>query len=219
MSLRSLFNPLAAAGLLAFAGASQAGLVVHTSLASFNAATSAQGTDDFTGFSITGNTPSPITRAAGAYTYRATAAHPFFGGGTTADPFLSTDIATDSILFNNFTGPVTAIGGNFFGSNLSGLFALGDIMLTATDNSGSSTQTIVNAAMSSFLGFVSDGTLVSLSVSSVQPAAGFLWPSVDNLVLAAGPAAPPPLPEPSTYALLLLSLAGMGFMRRRAAQQ
>ena len=207
----SLLKPLALAALLATAGASQAAITVFTSLAAFNAATLVRGTDTFAGFSITGSTPSPVTRNAGPFTYTANAAPvgTFFGGGTTANPFLSTNTATDFMTFSGFSAGVAGLGGNFFGSNVSGLFAAGGITLTATDASGTVTQTIASATESSFLGFVSNTGLLSATVTSVQPSTGFLWPSADNLVLATV------VPEPGTYAMMLAGLGVLGFMARR----
>ena len=206
---------LALATLLAAAGAAQAAVTVYTSQAAFLAAVTAPGVDTFTGFSITGSTPSPITRSAGAYGYTATASTTtFFGAGTVANPWLSTNTATDSITFNNFTGGVNAFGGNFFGSNISGLFAAGDVVLTATDASGTVSQTITGATTSSFIGFVSNGPLLSATLAAVQPAGAFLWPTADNLTLAAVAA----VPEPQTYAMLLSGLTLLGFLARRRRQ-
>jgi PEP-CTERM motif len=208
--MSSLLKPVALAALLATASVSHAAITVVTSLAAFNAATATPGTDTFAGFSIVMQTPSPITRTAGPYGYTATSSPGrFFGGGTTADPFLSTESAESTIIFNAFSAGVRGIGGNFFASNISGLFAPGDVTLTATDASGTVTQTIAGATMSSFLGFVSDGPITQVTLASVQPAAGFLWPSADNLVLASA------VPEPGTYALMLAGLGVCGFMARR----
>ena len=213
MTLKSsLLKPLTLAALLATATASHAAITVVTSLAAFNAATAAQGTDTFAGFSVIGSTASPITRTAGAYSYTASATPPdsFFGGGTTGNPFLSTTLAESTMTFSAFTVGVRGIGGNFFGSNISGLFAPGDLTLTATDASGTVTRTITGATMSSFLGFISDGPITQLTLASVQPSTGgFLWPSVDNLVLAAA------VPEPGTYAMMLAGLGVFGVMARR----
>ena len=205
-----LLKPLALAALLATAGAAQAAITVFTSQAAFNAATASPGTDTFAGFSIVGSTPSPITRTAGIYTYSADAgpAGSFFGGGTTANPFLSTNTATDTVSFFGFSPGVVGFGGNFFGSNVSGLFAAGDMTVTATDSSGTVTQTIVGATQAGFLGFVSSSAILSATLSSVQPTTGFLWPSVDNLVLSV-------VPEPGTYAMMLAGLGVLGFMARR----
>jgi len=213
MALKSsLLKPLALAALLATAGVSQAAITVVTSLAAFNAATAAPGTDTYAGFSIINSTPSPVTRSAGPYSYTAAATPPdrFFGGGTTGNPFLSTTLAESTITFNAFTAGVRGVGGNFFASNISGQFAPGDVFLTATDASGTVTQTITGATMTSFLGFVSDGPITQVTLAAVQPTiGGFLWPSADNLVLAAA------VPEPGTYALLLAGIGVCGVMARR----
>ena len=210
---------LACAAIVAAPTAAHAQFTVHTSLASFLAAVGANGTDTYTGFSIVGSTPSPINRSAGAYNYTASATtSSFFGAGTTANPWLSTNTATDAITFSAFSSTVRGIGGNFFGSNIAGAFLAGDITLTATNASGSMVQTLINASTSTFLGFVSSSAITSLVVSSVQPTGAFLWPTVDNLILAeARPGSV--VPEPSTYALLgtgLLFIGGIS-RRRRAA--
>ena len=204
------FKALPLAALMCAAGASHAALTVYTSQSAFLAAVSSPGTDTFTGFSITGTTPSPITRAAGAYGYTASAStSTFFGAGTTANPWLSTNIATDSVTFNAFTGGVSAFGGNFFGSDISGLFLAGDVTLLATDSLGAaSLQTITGATVSSFLGFVSSGSMSSVVLSAVQGASP-VWPTADNVTLATV------VPEPGTYALMLAGLGVVGFMARR----
>lgn len=200
---------IGALATLAITSAAQATITIYNSLGAFNAATSAQGTDTFTGFNIVSSTPSPINRNAGPYTYTANPAPAgtFFGAGTAANPWLSTNTATDTITFNNFGGGVEAAGGNFFGSDVLGSFAAGSVTVTATDGSGTVSQTIVGATTSSFLGFVSDGPLSSLTVAAVQPSSGFLWPTVDNLVLAKA------IPEPTT--LGLFAAAGAMVLRRR----
>ena len=206
----SPFRVLAVTALVSFSGASQAALTVYTSQANFLAAVNAPGTDSYTGFSLTGSTPSPITRSAGSYQYTATAeTSSFFGAGTTANPWLSTNTAADTITFNAFTGGANAIGGNFFGSDINGIFSSGNITLVATDSLGAtSSQTIVGATTTSFLGFVSSGTIASLVVQSVQGASP-LWPTVDNLTLAVA------VPEPGTHAMLLAGLGVVGLMARR----
>jgi hypothetical protein len=209
---------IALAALVASTAPAQAVITIYTTAASFAAATTAPGVDTYTGFSITGSTPSPITRSAGAYGYTGTVSTTsFFGGGTTGNPFLSTNTATDTMTLGAFTGGVEAVGGNFFDSDISGTYALGDITITATDGSGTVTQTIIGATTSSFLGFVSSGAMTNITITSVQPASP-IWPSLDNLVLAkrAGGVVPQ-VPESSTW---LMMIAGFGLvggaMRRRS---
>ena len=211
---------IALAALVASTAPAQAAITVYTTLAAFNAATMMQGTDQFNGFSITGATVSPIVRSTQVgTTYGYTAATPgdFFGAGTTGNPWLSTNTATDTMTFSVFTGGSNGVGGNFFGSDIAGAFAAGNITLVATDSSGSVTQTIVGATTSSFLGFVSTTAVTSLTVTSVQPASGFLWSTVDNLVFAKRAVVQAAVPESSTW---LMMLAGFGLvggaMRRRS---
>ena len=111
--------------------------------------------------------------------------------GTAADVWLSTNDAVATITFNAIPANVRGIGGFFFGSNISGAFAAGDMTLVATDGGGASTQTITGATTSSFLGFVSTGPLTSLTLTAVQPAPNFLWPTANDLILATAAAAPP----------------------------
>ena len=205
-----LLQTAAGAALLATSLASQATITVYTSQAAFLSAVTAPGVDTFNDLSLS-SAPSPITRTAGAYGYTgAVTTTSFFQAGTTADVWLSTNTATDAITFSGFTGGANAVGGLFFGSDINGAFAAGSLTLSATDASGTVTQTLVGAANSSFLGFVSDGALSSLVVSSVQPASGFLWPTVNNLTLAVSA-----VPEPGTYALLLAGLGVVGVLARR----
>jgi hypothetical protein len=195
---------------------SHANFVVYTAQSDFLAATTSQGVDTFSGLDIFGPTPSPLVRNAGTFGYTAAVSTTtFYGAGTTANPWLSTNTASDSITFSNFTNGVQAIGANFFGSNISGTYQLGSILITATDLDGVVSQTIVNAAVASFLGFVSTNDLLSLTVSAIQPSAGFLWPTVDNLTLALR--APPvgDVPEPAIMALLLAGLGIMAMLARR----
>lgn len=208
---------VAAAGL---SGTAQAAITVYTSQAAYLAAVGASGVDTFDNLSITASTPSPITRTAGAFGYTAAVSTTsFFGAGSTADRWLSTNTATDTITFSAFTGGVSAFGGLFFGSDIAGAFAPGSITLTATDASGTVTQTITGATTSSFLGFVSTGPLLSATVTSVQPTTGFLWPTVNNLTLAA-PRVTSGVPEPTTWAMMIVGfgLIGGGMRRRITAR-
>jgi len=208
-----LLKSLAATGLLAASAAANAALVVYNTQASFLAAVLSPGVDTFTGLSIIDATASPLLRSAGGYTYTAASTTSFYGGGTAANPWLSTNSATDTITFSGFSPGVNAIGGLFFGSDISGAFASGTVLLTARDSLGAiSTQTISNATVSSFLGFQSTGTITSLAVSSVSPNST-VWPTVDNLTLAVGVATA--VPEPETWALMLGGLGALGALSRR----
>ena len=215
-----------ALSLFALTGTARADITVYTSLAAFQAAVGTTGTDTFAGMSITGATATPINRSAGSFSYTGsvlptsgtTTNNNFFAGGTTANPFLATNRAGDTMSFSNFSAGVVAAGGNFFASDAAGLFtAVGGVIVTATDASGTITQTIAptSASAGSFLGFVSTTGVTSFTVASNIAAAGVgIWPSADNLVLATAA----PVPEPSSYAMLMagLGLAAWVVRRRRA---
>ena len=209
-----ILRPLAVAALVLSAGASHAAFTPFTTLATFNANTALQGTDLYTGLSIIGGTPSPLSRSTQtgtsySYVADATPAGQFFGGGTTVNPFLSTNTATDTITLRTFSGGVRAIGGDFFASDISGLFIAGSVLVTLTDSLGdtaSLTLTPTAIGTGSFAGWRSTGTITNLTVSSVIVGSP-IWPSVDNTVLA--------VPEPGTYAMLLAGLGVVGFMARR----
>lgn len=198
--------------LLALTTTAHAAPTPYTSFTGFTAATSARATDSFDDVSNTSTTASPLSRSAGAYTYVATtgSGSAFFGAGSGADHWLSTDIPTDRIGFGAFTGGVNAIGGLFFGSDIDGAFQSGSLVITATDATGSTTQTLTSAMLDSFVGFVSTGAITSLTVTALQPVNAFVWPTVNSLVL--GQRA---VPEPATTALLTLGLGVFVFGARR----
>ncbi|MEO8409005.1 MAG: PEP-CTERM sorting domain-containing protein [Propionivibrio sp.] len=210
----ALKRSLLAAALICGATASHASLISYTNQANFLAAVSAPATDTFNDLPFPLNVvASPLARSVGAYGYTATAGGGFYSAGTLADVWLSTNTATATITFNNFSGGVFGIGGLFFASNLQGAFQSGQsITVAATDSDGTLTQIITNALQSNFLGFVSNGPLTSLTVTAAQPAGGFAWPTVNDLTLAALPMT---VPEPQSGALLIAGLGILGLIARR----
>jgi PEP-CTERM motif len=210
LSKSFIAKPLAVAALMVLAGTSQAAITVYTTQASYLAAITAPGVDTFNDLTIA-STPSPLTRTAGAYSYTAAAStSTFFPAGSSGDIWLSTNLAGDSITFSGFSSAVRGVGGLFFGSDIAGAFAAGSVTLTATDASGSVTQTITGATTSSFLGFVSTGAFTSVSISAIS-AATPLWPTVNNLTLGAAAV----VPEPETYALMMAGLGLVSLVARR----
>lgn len=208
---------LAFAVLFGTGSTAHAAITIYTTEASYLAAISSPGVDTFEDFNISGSTPSPVVRAAGIYGYTADTAPAgtFFGAGSTTDRWLSTNTATDTVTFGAFTGGVSGLGGFFFGSDVAGLFKAGSVTVSATDADGTVTQNIVGATTSSFLGFVSSGPLFSASVSAVQPSSGFLWPTINNLTLGSVSA----VPEPSTWAMMLLGFGFIGWSIRSAKRR
>jgi len=213
-TLSTLLKSSVAFAAFAALGTAQATITVYTTQFAFLGASGEAATDTFEDLGAK-SFAGPVDRTVGPYGYTASA-------GTSSTDFriagafnvwLTTAAPEDTITFDGFTGGVSAVGGRFFGSDSAGHIDPGQsLMLTATDASGSVSQTLVDAHRFSFLGFVSDNAITSLTVSAVQ-AGGGVFPTVNNLVLASASA----VPEPESYALLLAGLAG-GFLllkRRR----
>jgi hypothetical protein len=220
--LQRLQRPLAAAALLATAGWAQAVPTLYTDPAAFAAAVTHPGTDSFESLPA-GTTPAPLARSAGSHAYTVEVlpdpqyvdtGGPFppgfvYAAGSAGDVWLSTNSATDTLRFSGL-GSANAIGGWFFGSDVDGLFQPGaTLTLLASDSSGTVSYTLTGAGLDSFVGFVSDGVLLALAVSSAQPPAGDVWTTVNDLTLAG------PVPEPQSMALWLAGLACLGVAARR----
>ncbi len=187
----------------------QAAILIYTTQETFLAATANPGVDTFDDLTEGAYGPS-LSRNAGDYLYSVSAADGLWVGGIGGGSWLSTDYSSDSIIFSGFDIGVRAIGGHFFGSDIDGFFTLSDMVLTAANAGGSVTHTIFGATTASFVGFVSDSPLTSVTVKSVEPAE-YIWPTVNDLTLATA------IPEPANSTLLI----GTGLMvlvisRRRA---
>jgi hypothetical protein len=211
-SLPLSLKTLSLAALLCAAAVAHADVTVYTDRASFLAAVGQPGTDTFDDLAVQPY-PSPLTRMAGAYGYRASAgpATGFFPAGSGTDIWLSVETETDAITFSNFASGVRGFGGNFFGSDVNGAFSPGRTMvLTATDGSTIRTVTVENTTISSFLGFVSSDPLVSVTLNAATTPADPFWPTANDVTLA--------VPEPASLGMLVAGLALVGFAARRRAR-
>lgn len=201
-------KPLALAGLLAFASAAHAAITVYTTPASFMAATSALATDTFDA-QPPGGPVFPHIGSAGPYGYSADASFDgiYFVSSET-DVWLSTTSPAETITFYDLTGGVQALGGYFFATDFDGAVIPGLTMtLSATDTQGTVSRRLVNSSAASFMGFVSDGALLSLRVDAQAPSAGDSFATVNNLRLAVAASA---VPEPMSLTLLLAGLGVVG---------
>lgn len=171
--------------VLLASSAAQAEIFAFETRAGFEAAIESPGVDTYAGFSVTEPTPSPMLRSAGPHAYLARTESSFYGAGSTADPWLSTARAEESITFDGFSAGVGAVGANVFGSGLDGAFRPGDITVTVTDGDQTLTRTYGGATTSSFYGVISTRPPITFKVTALQVAGNPVWPTVDNLTLAA----------------------------------
>ncbi len=164
---------------------SQAEMVVYTSAAEFDAAVESAGVDGYDGIPASGPTPSPMFRTAGPWSYVGrTSASTFYGAGSAADTWLSTNNAGDSMIFDVFPSSVSAVGANVFSTNLSGSLVAGDVLVSFSDGDSSDAHTVSGASTSAFVGIVSDNPPITMIVTATQVSAGARWPTIDNLRLA-----------------------------------
>jgi hypothetical protein len=199
-------KPLFLAALLCAAASSQAAITVYTSQAAFLSATSNQGTDSYDDLTVD-LYDETLHRTAGSYTYDAYASGGLYGAGAPGDYWLSTNLRGSPIVFGNFSAGVNAFGGNFFGSDITGAFFPGGNLVLTADDGSTLNYALNGTTTATFLGFVSDSALSSVSLTNDG---GLNWPTANNVVLAAA------VPEPATYGMLL---AGLGFVGAMAGRR
>lgn len=211
MSPKFLMQPLAVAALLV-GGAAQASVDVYNDEASFLAAIANYATDTFDDLLPTQSYDGPLVRSAGGISYTVSTSPDspiLYGAGSANDAWLSSNIASDFIVFEGFSQPVYAIGAYAFGSDINGLFqGTGITAARVTTADGSTVDLTFRAGTDNYFGFVSTSAITMFEVKTLFRNANPVWPTVDDLTVAA-------VPEPGTYAMLLAGLAAVGFMARR----
>lgn len=196
-----------AAVLAALATPSFADTTTYTSSAAFLASLSGTSyTEAFTGLSSP-DAGAALNFLSGGFSYSISSPGNLYATGDV----LSTSLPDEGLTITFTSGNVTAVGGNFFNVNFSDEFQQVAVTLTLSD--GTTTTFTPASAADSFRGFASTQVINSLTISA--PGAT-LYASVDNLTVGAVT----PVPEPSSWALMGLGLAGMGvFARRRLNKQ
>ena len=219
-SAKSVLASAASAVFLLAASAAHADITTYTSQSSYLGAVGTTGVDTFDDLDVD-SYDGPLTRAAGSYDYTVSAAPNSSGiwgaSDDDVDIWLTGDNRLDLVTFAPST-PVAGVGGFFFGSDLFGFSTQAAYLtLSATDSTGATvTYTLDAPQLNSFVGFVSTGSLVSLSVTAGnQPG---VWATVNDLHLS-GAAAVTPVPEPETYGMMLAGLGLLGVIARRQRKQ
>ncbi|WBS04167.1 PEP-CTERM sorting domain-containing protein [Pseudoduganella sp. SL102] len=216
---RSVTLAAATAALLITGPAAHAALTTYTSQSAYLAAVGETGVDTYDDLDIVAYA-TPFHREAGDYTYVATtgptSTNAYGASDNDIDWYLSTAQREDTLTFSGFGAPIAGAGGFFFGGDIAGFTVDAPyIIVAATDSKGATlTYTVERPTPTSFLGFVSDALIVSLSVTSggQDGLDGFgIYGTVNDLHLSVAA----PVPEPATYGMLALGLGVMGVMARR----
>ena len=193
--------------------AAQADVIVFTNRAAFLAALQLPGVDTFDDLTVS-QTGTPLYRMAGPYSYRVSAGpvSDFYPAGSGSDTWLATTFAADVITFSSFSSGLRAFGGNFFGSDVNGAFLPGQsVVLTANDGSTTRTVSLSDTTTTTFLGFIADNALTSVTLRQDGMPSTAYWVTANNVTLGMVTA----VPEPETYAMLLAGLALVGYSARR----
>jgi hypothetical protein len=186
-----------ALGLAALAASSSAA-TVYTSSASFlaNVGPGAY----FQNFNGLPSSP-PESFAGGAFAYSIAAPEGLYGSGE----FIGTNQPNEALTITFTSGNVSAVGGNFYATNLSDAFQAVSITLTLSD------ATVVtftpSSVLDSFRGFTSAASIASLTISG--PGAG-LYAGLDNLTVGVAAV----VPEPGSALLMALGAVGLLVARR-----
>ena len=192
---------LSAAALALLSTASFAGTTTYTSSASFLSQVAAGSyTESFDGL------PSdpPTAYTGGSFAYTVASPNGLYGSGE----FLAVNQENDGLTISFSGGNVMAVGGNFFATNLSDAFQA--VAMTVSLSDGTSVTFTPTSQSASYLGFTSDVAITSLTISGAGTS---LYSGLDNLTV--GAVAIPAVPEPTTWALMGLGLAGVVLARRR----
>lgn len=188
MSARKFVAASAASAVVAlFASASHAAIVEYFDQASFLAAAGATELEDFNGASL--NPDLTITSAGGS-----------LGGGVWNDRVV---LGGDSATYS-FGHDITAFGG--FWDESPGGFGQGLIFTLNLAGGGSvQTPTQLDGFTGQFYGFVSTSKFSSVVVGAGNSSGVAETHSLDNLSYSAAG-----VPEPATWAIMLVGFAGLG---------
>lgn len=143
--------------------------------------------------------------SGGGFAYTVSAPGGLYGNGT----FIGTNLPNEALTVT-FTGaPVTALGGNFYATNISDVFQ--SVPVTITLSNGSvTTFTPGSATLSSFRGFTTAVPIVSLTLGA--PGAS-LYGGMDNFTVGSV------VPEPGTWLLMALGIGALVLRQSRRSTQ
>ena len=198
--MHSAHRFLLAVGLAALSASPFAATTVYSSSASFMANVAPGSYTE--SFNDLPSSP-PTTFASGAFSYTVSAPGGLYGSGE----FLGTNLPNQALTITFAGGNVTAVGGNFYSSNISDAFQSVAVTLTLSDST--SVTFTPTSVTDSYRGFTSTLAITSLTMSAPGVS---LYAGLDNLTVGVTA-----VPEPASWALMGLGVAGLLAARRRTA--
>jgi len=178
----------------------------YTNLASFLGALTNSYTESFSGLTNTSstNTAAPQNFSGNGLTFSANtqptnSLWTVVNGGT---KWLSVDPGSSSLVFTLTSGNITAVGGNFFLTDLPGDFITGTINILFSDTT---TTNWSPSSTSAFIGFTFDSPVTSMTISRTG----------NTDFVTAGTITVGQVPEPTTTALLLVAGGSLLWWSRR----
>jgi hypothetical protein len=204
---------LAACTVTMAASAAHAGITVFTDRAAYLKEVTGSVTDNFNDLAMS-ETAGPLSRMAGPYRYQVSVGSSdagFYPSGSGTDTWLSPTLSSDVVTFDTFSPGVYGFGGNFFGTDSFGSFMPGrTVLLSAASGTDNETFTLSNASQDSFVAFLSDRPLTSISFQNMESDGPVYWAAVNDVVLA--------VPEPATWSMVLGGLGVAALARRRGSK-
>ena len=179
---------------------------VYTSPTDFAKSVGADYLETFNSLAAGVHLASPLPFAKNGFSYTASAPGGFdntTAGAGSSDVYLSTYVQAVPITFTMTSSNVTAVGGDFFLTNVLGNVRSGDVTIALSNGT---TDTFSPAIGSAFLGFTSSVPITSLTVTPDAGGTGFA--TVNDFVV--GTAVPD---SGSTLLLLGAGLASLGVAR------
>lgn len=144
--------------------------------------------------------PTSVPYTNGSFSFTVAAATGVYTSGS----LIGTNGPQDTLTIT-FGAGITAVGGNFFITDIGDNFVAAPVTLTLNDGT---TTTYTPTSTATYRGFTSDVAITSLTFAA--PALNYA--SMDNLTVGRVV----PVPEASTWAMMALGLAGMAaFARKR----
>lgn len=191
-----------AVAVLAFSAAASAQTATYTSPADFAAMLAPGGyTETFADPSFFSGQPSADFSANG-FSYTVSAPGSLYGNGA----LIGTNLPGETLTVT-FTGaPVTAIGGNFWATNINDVFQAVPVTLTLSDGT-TTIFTPVSETTGSFRGFTSSVSITSLQIGSTAT----VYAGMGNLTVATA------VPEAGTWLMMGLGLGALLLVRRTRA--